>query len=308
MLWLNTKRVLRTGFVSFWRNGFVSLASVLVMVITLFVIGSIIFTSTLLRSSLTQIENKVDINVFFTTTANESDILALQKDLQTLPEVQAVEYVPADQALADFKARHANDSSTLQALDELDSNPLGAVLNVRAKDPSQYESINTYLEGKSILSKGGLPIIDKVNYNNNKVAIDKLTAIINAGERLGLILSLVLALISVLITFNTIRLAIYSSRDEISVMQLVGASNTYIRGPFVVVGIMYGVGAAIITLLLFYPVTFWLGKATTDFFTGINIFTYYTQNFGQISLIIIVSGVVIGAISSFLAVKKYLNV
>jgi cell division transport system permease protein len=308
MLWLNTKRVIRSGFINFWRNGFVSLASILVMVITLFVIGSIIFTSALLTSSLNQIKDKVDINVYMATNAQEGDIMSLKTNLESLPEVQGVEYISREQALQNFKDRHANDELTLQALDELEDNPLGAVLNVKARETSQYENIATYLQGKNILSREGVPFVDKVNYTQNKTAIEKLTNIIDAGQKLGLILSLLLAIISILITFNTIRLAIFISRDEISVMKLVGASNKYIRGPFVVIGIMYGVVAAVITLILFYPATYWLGQSTANFFTGINIFNYYLVNFAQIFAIIILSGIIIGAVSSFLAVKKYLNV
>src|SRR4051794_23783210 len=108
MLWTNTKRIIRAGFVNFWRNGFVSLASVLVMTITLFVLGSIIFTNVLLRSALDQIKDKVDINVYFVTNAQEDDILAIQKSLQALPEVALVTYSSRDQVLADFKKRHEN--------------------------------------------------------------------------------------------------------------------------------------------------------------------------------------------------------
>lgn len=308
MLWVNTKRVIRSGFINFWRNGFVSLASVLVMVITLFVIGSIIFTTALLTSSLNQIKDKVDINVYMTTDAKEDDIAALQKNIESLPQVSSVEYITREQALANFKERHANDQLTLQALEELDDNPLGAILNVKAKETSQYEGISTYLQGKNILNASGVPIVDKVNYTQNKVAIDKLTRIIDAGQKLGLVISLLLAIISILITFNTIRLAIFISREEIAVMKLVGASNKYIRGPFVIVGIMYGFVAGVITLGLFYPATFWLGKSTESFFTGINIFNYYITHFAQIFTIVILGGIIIGAVSSYLAVKKYLNV
>ncbi|KKR65740.1 MAG: cell division protein FtsX [Parcubacteria group bacterium GW2011_GWB1_40_5] len=114
--------------------------------------------------------------------------------------------------------------------------------------------------------------------------------------------------ISILITFNTLRLVIYMSRDEISVMRLVGASTNYIRGPFFVAGAIYGFISAIITLILFYPITIWLGNTTENFFVGLNIFHYYTSNFGEIFLIIVCSGVAIGSISSFLATRKYLKV
>ncbi len=308
MLWINTKRVIRAGFINFWRNSFVSLASILVMVITLSVLASIIFTSALLTSSLEQIKNKVDINVYFVTTAAEPDILVIKQSLETLPEVAQVTYTSSEQALVEFKKRHENDQFTLQALDELKNNPLGAVLNIRAKEPSQYAGIAEFLQSKSVSQKDGLPIIDKINYNQNKVAIDKLTNIIEAGQKLGLFITVILVLISIMITFNTIRLAIFISKDEIAVMRLVGASSKFVRGPFVIIGIMYGAFAALITAGLFYPITFYLGRATENFFTGINIYSYYLQNFGIIFLVLLGAGIVIGAVSSYLAVRRYLKV
>lgn len=309
MMWIKIKRIVRSGFYSFWRNGFVSLSSILVMVVTLFVIGSTIFLGAILGSTLNQIKEKVDVNVYFVTTAGEEEILTIKKNLEQLPEVAPpVVYVSREEVLAEFKKRHQNDEFTLQALDELGENPLGATLNIKAKDPSQYEGIVKFLNNKSALSSEGTSIIDKVNYYQNKEAIDRLTNITNSAHRLGFILTLFLIVISVLITFNTLRLVIYMSRDEISVMRLVGASTNYIRGPFFVAGAIYGFISAIITLILFYPITIWLGKTTENFFVGLNIFHYYVSNFGEIFLIIIGSGIAIGAISSFLAVRKYLKV
>lgn len=309
MFWLKVKRIVRAGFFSFWRNGFISLSSILVMVVTLFVIGSVIFSSVVLKSTLDQIRDKVDINVYFVTTAEENEILAMKKSLEQLPEVLTpVVYVTRDEALADFRKRHENDQFTLQALDELGENPLGATLNIKAKDPSQYEGIARFIESKRTASVGTDSIIDKVNYYQNKDAIDRLTKIINSANNLGLVLTLFLVAISILITFNTIRLVIYMSRDEISVMRLVGASDRYIRGPFFVAGCIYGFVSAIITLMIFYPLTLWLGGATADFFVGLNIFHYYLSNFGEVFLIIVGSGIIIGSISSYLAVRKYLKV
>ena len=114
-------------------------------------------------------------------------------------------------------------------------------------------------------------------------------------------------IISIIITFNTIRLAIYISRDEISVMKLVGASNTYIRGPFVVEGMMYGLVAAIITLIIFYPFTYKLAPFTEQVFS-INLLSYYLSNFGQIFLVITTFGISLGVVASYLAVRKYLKV
>jgi len=308
MLWINIKRIIRSGFLNFGRNAFVSLSSVVVMVITLSVIGSLIFVSAILNASLQEIKNKVDINVYFITFAQEEDVLSLQKTLEGLPEVAQVVYVSREQALADFEENHQNDEITLQALKELGENPLGAILNIKTKEPSQYQGIADYLSTKPILSKEGASIIDEVNYAKNKEAIDTLILVIDSAEKLSPIITLVLVIVSVLITLNTIRLAIFISREEISVMRLVGANSFYIRGPFVVVGIMYGAVAGVLTLILFYPATFWLGGATENFFVGLNVFEYYTRNFGQIFLIIMASGMTIGAISSYLAVRKYLKV
>jgi cell division transport system permease protein len=309
MFWTSIKRISKSGFFSFWRNGFVSTSSILVMVITLSVIGGTIFLGAILNSSLQEIKNKVDINVYFVSTASEEEILSLKKSIESLPEVKLpVEYMPKEDVLADFKKKHEGDEFTLQALDVLGYNPFGSTLNIRAKEPSQYSGIANFLKSKNILSSSGVNIIDKVNYYQNKTAIDTLTKLIDSANRLGFILTIILIVISVLITLNTIRLSIFMAKDEISVMRLVGASSMYIRGPFVVSGALYGIASAIITLILFYPVTYWLGNTTQNFFVGLNIFDYYIDNFGQIFLIILLSGIIIGAFSSFLAVRKHLKV
>ncbi len=307
MLGIEFKRIIRSGFVNFWRNGFVSLASVLMMTVTLFVVGSLLFLGAVFSASLEQIRNKVDVNVYFLPEASEEAILSLKRAIEALPEVAAVEYVSRDEALARFRARHADDQLTLQALDELGENPLSASLSIKAKETSQYGSIAEFLSGENALSAGGASIIEKVNYYQNRVAIDKLTKIIDSSKTFGYAITFILVVASVLITLNTIRLAIYTAREEISVMQLVGASHSYIRGPFVVEGIMYGLVAAIITLILFYPVTLWLGPMTKNFFGEINIFHYYLSEFGRIALVILGSGILLGALSSYLAVMKYLK-
>lgn len=308
MLTTKLKRVVRTGFFNFWRNGTVSLASVLVMMVTLLTIGLIYFSGAILETSLAELRNKIDVNVTFVPGASENDILSIKHSLESLPEVLLVTYVSKEEALTQFKERHASDPTILAALDELGENPLGAVLNVKARNPSQYASVAEFLDSGSALSDSGKNIIDRVNYFQNKVAIDKLTNIIDSADKLGFALTVILAVISMLISFNTIRLTIYIAKDEIAVMRLVGASTTYIQGPFVVVGVIYGVMAGILTLLVFLPLTYWLGSTTESFFTGFNIFSYYLANFIEIAIIIMISGVLIGSLSSILAIRKYLKV
>ena len=223
-----------------------------------------------------------------------------------LPEVKTVSYTSAEEALSNFKDKHSNDYLTLQALDELNNNPLGASLNIKANDPSQYESISKYFEDENSLSQGALTIIDKVDYHQNKLVIDRLTSIIDGAKSLGFAVSLVLMIISIIITYNTIRLIIYMSKDEISVMKLLGASGKYVRGPFIVSGILVGVCAALVTIILFIPISIWLGNHMTDFI-GFNLYQYYKSNFLQLFIIMLGSGVILGSIGSFFAINRYLK-
>ena len=195
----------------------------------------------------------------------------------------------------------------MQALEELNDNPLGAVLNIQAKETSQYESIASFLSSDSALSGEGVSIIDKVNYYQNKVVIDKLSKIIIATEKIGFIVTLILVVMSIIITFNTIRLTIYISKEEISVMRLVGASNQYVRGPFVMAGIAYGLISAFCTLIVFLPLAYYLGDFTQKLF-ALNMFDHYLGNFFSISAIIIVSGIILGVVSAYLAIQRYLKV
>jgi cell division transport system permease protein len=310
MNWVTVKRIFRAGFLDFWRNGFVSFASILMMVFTLFIIGLAIFTGVILSSTLQQFRDKADMNVYFTTDAPESQILTLQKSVDALPEVASTQYISATDALANFRELHQNDQLTLQALDELGGNPLGAVLNVKAKDISQYASIANFLQGQEALQSGQPQIIDKINYfdQQHQDAINRLAQITDSSKVIGIIVIVIFVLTTIAISFNTMRLAIYTSREEISVMRLVGAGQGYIRSPFLVEGVMYGLIAGIITMLLFYPLTWWLGNATENFFGGVNVFDYYVSNFALLFLVIVGSGVLIGAIASYLAVRRYLKI
>jgi len=308
MLITSFKRVVRAGVVGFFRNAFVSMATMLVMMITLFVIGSLLFMNAALTATLEQIKEKVDINAYFLTTATAEQVLEVKVAVEQLPEVQSVEYISREEALAIFRERHKDDQLTLQALEELDENPLGASLAIRAKDPSQYDLVAKFLEGHEAVKAGESRIVEKVNYNQNKVAIDRLTGLTSAIEKAGLIFSIFLTIASIMIVFNTIRLAIYTNRDEIEVMQLVGADNWFVRGPYVVEGVLYGLVAGLITLFVFYPIAVYLGPITESFFGSFNSLTFYINEFGMLFKYIVGSGVLLGAISSFLAVRRYLGV
>ena len=291
---------------NFKRSGLVSWASVLVVTITLSVITLIILLQAVLHFSLAQIKDKVDVTIYFTVSATEDRIMLLKESLLKLPEVSEISYTSADDALKLFRERHKTDYPTIQALDEIKDNPLGAYLNVRAKEISQYETIDNFLKSDNALVSGSANIIDKVNYYQNKLVIDRLNALISGAQKLGFLLTLILIIISIIITFNTIRLTIFIAKEEIGVMRLVGASEMGIRGPFMMEGAIYGVVATAITLILFWPITAWFGRNMTNFL-GLDMYNYYLSNFFQIFVIILLSGVLLGTVSSFLAVRKYLN-
>ncbi len=307
---LIAKRIFRAGILSFSRNAFVSFASILVMTVTLFTVGTTIFAGVILNSALTDLRDKADVNVYFTTAASEDRILELKASLEALPEVSKVEYLSREEALATFRERHKNDQLTLQALDELPDNPLGAVINVKAKDLSQYEAIAAFLKDQQSTQEGSASTIDKINFydEQHRAALNRLQYITDSSKVLGGWIIAILIMTTLAISFNTLRLAIYSSRDEIQVMRLVGAGSFYIRAPFMVEGVLYGLVAGLVTLLVFYPLTWWLGGATGNFFGGVNIFTYYLSHFFYFFLIIIGTGILLGAAASFLAVRRYLKI
>jgi cell division transport system permease protein len=308
MIWTKIKRVIKAGSVSFARNGSVSVASTLVMTVTLSVIASLLFVGALLQSTLQGIREKVDINVYLETTTTEEQAQTLVRALDARPEVESVTYTSAAQALDQFRARHIDNPLIQDALEEVGGNPLEASINVRALDPSQYQAIADFVQAQNVSGENTTGIVNKISYTENKEAIDTLSRIIDSSERLGIIIAIFFILISILITFNTVRLAIYTSKDEIAVMRLVGASSRYIKGPFIIIGVIYGFIAALITLIIFYPITYWLGPLTFNLGTGMNVFNYYLGNFMQITGVIIGAGIILGIIASYLAVRKYIKV
>lgn len=300
------KRIIKAGFVNFRRNGLISWAAVLVVTIALSVVTTLILLQAVLHFSLNQIKDKVDVTIYFNIGTTDNQINALKESLVKLPEVASVTYTSAEQNLAAFRARHSADYPTIQALDEIKDNPLEAYLGVKAKEVSQYETIANFLKSDNSLAPGSNSIIDHINYYQNQTVIDKLSGIIAGAQRLGFLLTLVFIILSIIVTFNTIRLTIFFSREEIGVMRLVGASKMGVRGPFMIEGAIYGIVATVITLVIFWPITAWFGSRMT-YFLGLNVQDYYFSNFFQILAILAVSGILLGIISSVLAIRKYLN-
>lgn len=258
--------------------------------------------------TLEQVKEKVDVRVYFTVDATEQQVTEVKAKLLGLSDVKTVTYTSREQAILDFKKKHEGDQLTLQALDELGANPFGASLSVIAKDTSRYAAIADQLSEGSGLLGDAKGVIDKVNYYQIKDSIDKLNSIIGWTNTVGFWLSIVFVLMSCMIVYNTIRLAIFVYRDEIAVMKLVGASNMFIRGPFIVEALLYSIVATIATLFMFFPATVWITKKTVFFFEGLNINAFYLEHFVQLGLVLLAFSSILTVISSLLAVRKYLKV
>ncbi len=301
------KRILSAGLTGFVRNRTVSLSSIFILTITLCLVASLFLFNSVFNYSVDQIKSRVDISIYFKPDAEETDITTVKNTIQKLAEVEQVIYTSREQVLNEFKDKHQNDQVTLDALNELGSNPFGATLSVKAKDTDLYDEIINKINKQNLLGSASSSV-DSINYSDIKTSIDRLTNIVSWLSNIGFILTVIFIVMSVMIVYNTVRLAIFTFRDEISVMKLVGASNFYIRGPFIVESAIYGLIASVITVILAYPATLWISEKTTVFFEGFNIFTYYKDNLFTLFFILFLCGVAVACTSSALAVRKYLKV
>ena len=300
------KRILLSGSRGFWRNFSVSLSAVLIIAIALLSFTSMYLGVQVLQASITQLEQKVDVNVYFIPTALEETVLEVKGALEALTQVASVEYVTPEEALETFKANNENNQSILDSLAVLDGNPLGASFNIRAEEISQYANIARLLD-EIQAQEAYEGLIDSVNYNQNKKAIDKIRSLIDYAQQFGLVVILLLSLLAIIIVYNTIRLTIYTIREEVSVMRLVGASKFFARGPFVVEGLLYGLAGALLALSLLAPALYYIAPSLQQVFV-LNVYQLFTQEFFFIAGSMCGLGMALGVFSSVLAIGKYLDI
>ena len=269
----------------------------------LLVFEGLIISGVIANTAINSIQDKIDISIYFKTATSEDEMLRIKSNLEQMIEVKSVEYVSRDEALGSFRERHKDDATISQAVEELEENPLSASLNIKAGDPSKYSIIANYLNNNV---SGDL--VEKITYNENQVVIDRLASIIKVSRQVGLLAALFLTIVAILVAFNTILLGIYSNRDEISIMRLVGASNIYVRGPFVVMGIIYGLITAVISIALVTPVVWFAAPYVKLFIPAMDLREYFTSHFFLLVLYQLLFGIGIGVISSFIAIRRYLKV
>jgi len=295
-------RIIKYGFHNFFRNGWLAVSTISIMTLALFVFEGLIIFNFISKTTIQSIQDKIDISVYFKNNVSEDEILSIKKSLEGLAEVKSVEYISQEKALELFKARHASDEVITQTLKELDKNPLLPSLNIKANDPSQYSSIASYLENPSLSN-----LIEKVTYAQNQVVIERLSKIIDTTQKGGIIITFFLAIAAILVTFNTIRLAIYSNSEQIGIMRLVGASNNFIRGPYIVEGIVYGILAAILSFLIWLPIIKGISPHVNNFVPEINLTSYVGDNFLKFIFYQVLFGIGLGIVSSIVAIRRYLR-
>lgn len=295
-------RIIKFGFQNFSRNGLLSATTVAILVLALLVFNGLMTFGIVSNSAIVSLQDKIDISVYFTASANEDSMLSLQRALESLSEVKSVEYISQDKALTIFKDRHQGDETISAALNELQVNPLLASLNIKAKSPSNYPTIAEYLDSEKLAG-----VVEKVTYSENRTAIDRLARIVDTLKSTGFATTAFLAIMAILVTFNTIRLAIYSNREELGIMRLVGASNKFINGPYIVAGVIYGFLAAAISLLIATPIIVIASPYVGVFIPELSLSAYLLSHLPQLVFYNLAFGVGLGAISAAVAARRYLK-
>lgn len=296
------KRIIKLGWQSFSRDGGLIAANIFIMVMMLSVATSLFIMKDVSQFLISSIQEKVDVSVYFKLDSAEEDVLAFKADVAEIPEVKEVKYISREAALEDFNQRHKNNPVLMESLEEVAINPFLASLNIKSFEASQYQSIATFLENAKFEN-----LIEKVDYYERKPVIERIFSLTSGLNKAGIIFSVILAIVAILVAFNSVRLAIYNTKEEIKIQRLVGASNWFIRGPFLVQGTIIGLVATPICLLIFALLSWVLTPTFSALFPGLNLFTFYVANIWTIVIIQLATGITLGIISSLIAIRRYLE-
>lgn len=299
---IKLKRTFQEGLNNFYRNGWLSFATVSVLAISLYVISTTVILGVTTNIILKNIQDKINVSVYFNPDVEESRILEIKDSLAGFQEIKSIDYVSKDKALLQFKKLGEKNPSINQALDEIGENPLLSALVIKAKDTNDYDTIVNSIKGSSFAGD-----IGRIDFEENKAAIEKLTGIMKIVEQVGITLGIVFVFIGILITFNAIRLTMYAHRQEFEIMRLVGASNIYIRMPFIFEGIFYGAVSAIVVMIALFITSKFLAPLTQGSIMGGDIVSFYLGNFFIIFGSLLLSGILLGTISGIIAIRRYLK-
>lgn len=303
MNWLTFKRVVKLGFTNFSRNGWLSFGTSLVIGITLFVISSFVIFNILINYTSKSLENKIDISVYFYDKATDEQVLIIKSQLSKRGDVAQVKFISKADALELWDSRQMDER--IKNLVTADNNPLPRSLEIKATDPDHLDTIASFLTKDEYKD-----LVRKVDYQENKDIIQKLGSVIAFSRKLGIALSIVFILISILVILNTIRLTIVTRKDELEIMRLVGANNNFIKIPFFVESVLYGIFASILALVIIIVgfniltpyITRYLGDLSIDFSS------FLKNNILIIILLQLVISILLSIICSWISIRKYLKI
>lgn len=304
MKWLKFVRTFKEGAVNFYRNGSLTFVTVTVLSVSLYAISAVFMYSYIANIALIEAQDKVNINVYFNSSLEEDRINEIKDEISNYEEVKYVKYVSKENAFEELKAYAETEEIIKKALDVLDGeNPLNPFLVVGAKDGNQYQGIIAKIDS-SIFAED----VYDINFKNNEKEIEAVSSMIAIAKKTGAIMGGVFIFIGILITFNTVKLTIYSHKQEFEVMRLVGASNIYIRMPFVFEGIFYGFASGLIVILLLFGTSYFISPLTDGIISQGSALKIFFNNFLIIFAGVFGIGILLGAISSFIAIRKYLKI
>lgn len=304
MLNINLRRAFQFAAEDFYRNKGISIAAIFILLIATLLITGLFYLHGMSRFLISEIENKIDITAYFTQDTKEQEILALKDDLSRQFEGTSIAYVSKEAALDAFLQKHPNDPVLSKALGEVGENPFLPSLNITTNgDVEQYQSIAEYLQQEVFAS-----FIEKVDFSQKKDTIEKILSVTWYINMIGIGLGALLILIAGLAVFNTIKLVIDFSRDEIATMRIVGASNWFINAPFIIEGGIFGV----ISFAICFAVTLIFSLVASSTIgvvaPGFSLTGFFLSNLFLIIAIQLLFAVGLGVLSSFLAVRKYLKI
>ena len=300
-------RITHTGIVNFIRNISLAIAAMAVMVVTLTIVLFSLITNATFNNTIDQITSKIDVSVFLKDSDTKTQTDQLLAQLKKLPNVKSVSYLSKDQALKQYEKQNAGNEQLLTAINET-SNPLPATILVKPVDLNKIQDIKDFLSKPDVAALQS----DQPSYSGDrKEAIDKITHATNVLRKIGIIAIVGFTIICALIIFNTIQMAIFNRRDEIQIQRLLGASTNYIRGPFIVESVIYGILSAVISVLIINAAFLASSNALQASSLGLLDINYASSYFGshffELLAIQLVLGIVIGAVSSTIATRRYLK-
>lgn len=299
------KRTITFSFQNFWRNVWLSLLTTSILALALISVNVLVSLNVIARTAVGAVQDRIDVSVYFKPDASADVVAEARSYLLSIPEVKSVDFTSPDLALQKLKERHANDPVILESVKELEANPLGAVLAVKARNPDDYPKILAALENPTFA-----PLVAEKNFGDHRAIIERIQNIANKIQRSAMVVSLIFVLIAALIVFNSIRVAIYTRREEIGIMRLVGASNSFIRSPFLLEAAAYSVLATILAAAVVLPLLAATGASFARFFdnTTFNLFDYFIQNAPAIFSLEFFGALILSFLAAGLAVGRYLKI